>query len=220
MRYVSFTFDDGAINGARKVHEILSPYKATFYIITGWVKPNNSYVDDKFNVDVDHGSLDDWKYLSEIGHDIGSHTATHKKGDYNRIEEECCESLEFLKKIHLGPYSISSPHHSFIKTSIFDSVRVGTYQTIHKKNGHEFNKLSCDLKEIYSCDENYQSLSSTVPQVSDDNIWFVMSYHSIDNEGFCPISSDDLRKSKTLFLDYGYQIKSVKEMICNRHHHI
>lgn len=220
MKYVSFTFDDGAINGAIKAHNILYPYKATFYIVTGWVSPRSVDIDDKFNVDVDHGNLDDWKNLSDMGHDIGSHTVSHKKGDYVEIEKECIESLEFLKRIHSGPYSISSPHHSFIRTSVFDSVRVGTYKTIHKKNGYEFNRLDCDFREIYSCDENYQFLNSILPELKVDEIWFVLSYHSLDDEGFCPISSYDLKRTKTLFLNNNYQIKSIKEMICKRYNHI
>ena len=40
-RFLSFTFDDGFINGAKKIDRILNPYKGTFYIVTGWVHPDN-----------------------------------------------------------------------------------------------------------------------------------------------------------------------------------
>jgi hypothetical protein len=220
MKYVSFTFDDGAINGARKVSEILEPYKATFYIVTGWTKPNSVNVDDKFNRNVDHGSIQDWIELAKKGHDIGSHTVTHKKGDDLEIEKECNESLDFLRRIHLGPYSISSPHHSFIKTTIYDTVRVGTYQTIHKKFVFDrlYNNLEgLDFKEIYSCDEPYSILKEIINLITVDNIWLVLSYHSVDGEGFCPITIEDLKSIKHLFLNNNYEIKSMKEMflLCN-----
>jgi hypothetical protein len=225
MRYVSFTFDDGSITGAKKVAEILKPYKATFYIVTGWVLPNKQPVLDRFNKNVDHGSIKDWIELSVLGHDIGSHTATHVKGNDLNIEKECHISLDFLRHIHLGPYSISSPHHSFIKTDIYDSVRVGTYETIYKKVVFDriYNKLeNINLKEIYSCDEQYSVLSQIINLINDDNIWLVLSYHSLDGEGFCPITSKELDQLKDLFLRSNYEIKSVKEMIllCDQKRHI
>jgi hypothetical protein len=214
MKYVSFTFDDGAIKGARTVCSILEPYKATFYVVTSWVRPTNVQISDRFNTNVDHGTISDWEDIAKQGHDIGSHTATHVKGSDPNIENECHKSLDFLRRIHLGPYSLSSPHHSFVKTDIFDTVRVGTYETIHKKNIFEkiYNNLdSLNFREIYSFDESYFVLSQIINLIP-DNSWLVLSYHSLDGEGFCPVTSEDLRKSKQLFLSNDYKIKSMKEM--------
>ena len=58
----------GYINGAIKMDQILHPYKATFYIIVG-------YLDNISG----RGDVSDWQVLPDKGHDIGSHTITHSK---------------------------------------------------------------------------------------------------------------------------------------------
>src|SRR5581483_8030235 len=106
MKVLSLTFDDGLLATAKKVD--LLPYKATFYIVTGWVRPNMVPILDAWNQDRDHGGLDDWIALSKKGHDVQSHTVSHrtccwyKTASRADIEYEYNESLNFIKLIHDG----------------------------------------------------------------------------------------------------------------------
>src|SRR5947209_749954 len=63
MRFVSITFDDGLIAGARKAVGILEEFKlsATFYLVTGWIRPREvPWIRDPWNKGLDHGSWRDW----------------------------------------------------------------------------------------------------------------------------------------------------------------
>lgn len=215
MRYISFTFDDGSITGANKVNEILTPYHATFYIVTGWIKPNNIKINDRFNINIDHGTIEQWKNLSNLGHDIGSHTHTHLKADDPNIVQDCDKSLEIIKLIHKSPHNISSPHFTNLQIIGFDSIRLGTYETMHKK--FEFEKLynnlnDLNLMKLYCCDFEPFKVKTIINQIP-DNTWLILAYHSLDGEGFQPISSDDLRAIKDCAIENKYEIKTVREMV-------
>ncbi|PIN93322.1 hypothetical protein COU54_03505, partial [Candidatus Pacearchaeota archaeon CG10_big_fil_rev_8_21_14_0_10_31_24] len=107
-RYVSFTFDDGFIAGAQKVAKIIHPHKATFYLVTGWVKPNSIEIKDEYNIDADHGDIKQWQKLAQLGHEIGSHTVSHPIPQEADLDEYI-QSLDYLKHFHSGPYSLAMP---------------------------------------------------------------------------------------------------------------
>lgn len=211
MRFASFTFDDGSITGARKVDEILNQFKATFFIVTGWVKPNNIPINDRFNLTIDHGNIDDWIKLSKNGHDIQSHTHSHIRGTDKNINDDCENSLNFIKKIHDGPYTISTPFNSETNVDIFKLIRLGT------PNKFETNDIfNLNLKKIYSCDyEPYKVLQNL--DNFKDNSWLILAYHSIDNEGFCPIKSKDLEDLKNEFVREDIKILTINNFLNELH---
>src|SRR5262245_44760551 len=79
-RFVTITFDDGLIEGARKAVTILREFElsATFYLVTGWIRHRQiPWIRDPWNKGHDHGSWSDWREIQACGHDLGSHTVTH-----------------------------------------------------------------------------------------------------------------------------------------------
>src|SRR5258707_1134747 len=79
-RFVTITFDDGLVHGARKAAAVLDEFgmRATFYLVTGWIRPRKvPWTRDRWNRGLDHGNWHDWVDLQNRGHDIGSHTVTH-----------------------------------------------------------------------------------------------------------------------------------------------
>jgi len=224
MRYVSFTFDDGSITCAKKIHQLLHPYHATFYVVTGWLSPTTIKITDRFNIDVDHGTLDQWKEVSELGHDVGSHTHTHMKANDIEIEKDCIQSLEVIKQIHEAPYNISSPHFTDLKVKMFDSIRLGTYETMHKSFVFEkyFNKLNnIDFLSLYCCDL-YPDKVLQILEKMPHNSWLILAYHSLDGEGFCPVESNQitilknaLRKEKIDIVCVSEMQKKMECSICN-----
>jgi hypothetical protein len=212
MKFATFTFDDGIIASAKKVHEILFPYKATFYVVSGWVLKTIVIV-DKYNINFDHGTIEDWKEIIKLGHEVGSHTHSHCKADNINIQNECLESLNFLRKIQIPPYSLSCPHHTLIKTELYDSIRTGSYSTVHKKFDKEkiFNKIeSLNLFELYSIEDTKIDCN----EIS-DNSWIIFSFHGIDSEGFCPITTQQLETLKNDLLLKKFKIVTVREMTLN-----
>ena len=213
MRYLSFTFDDGFIDGAKKVDQILDPYKATFYIVTGWVKPNNVPVRDAFNRGADHGRIEDWTALSEKGHDIGSHTVSHASEKEPDSAYEFEASLDFIKQIHGRPYNFSCPHHVEINLEMpyYDTVRIGSDKTI-------YNNLSdIIMHRLISWEPSghpffEKKVFKTIAEIP-DNSWMILSMHSLDGEGWNPFSGDALNRLKEYALKCGFHIKSVAQMI-------
>lgn len=215
-RYLTFTFDDGYILGARKIDKILHPYKATFYLVTGWVRPNNLAIRDEYNIGADHGNVEDWKELVKKGHDIGSHSVSHTRpddfsGDAEALKKEFAESLEFIKKIHPGPYSLSFPYNRAMEIdALYDSVRLGYAGCI-------YNRLeSVDLHRITSWSPWPGSMwekrifwkIGRLPGRS----WLVLNLHSVDGEGWHPWTSASLQKLKDYVLARGFEIKTMAEM--------
>ena len=212
MKFATFTFDDGIITSAKKVHDILFPYKATFYVVSGWVLKTIAIV-DKYNINFDHGTIEDWKEIIKLGHEVGSHTHSHCKADNINIQNECLESLNFLRKIQTPPYSLSCPHHTLIKTELYDSIRTGSYLTVHKKFFKEkiFNKIeNINLFELYSVED----ITIDYKEVS-DNSWVIFSFHGIDDEGFCPVTTQQLEKLKNDLLLESFKIITVRDMTLN-----
>ena len=218
-RYISFTFDDGFIKGAKKIDKILHPYKATFYITTGWVKPNNTPILDAYNHGIDHGTIDDWKELSRKGHDIGSHSVTHKSLKYlnitkEELEKEYKEALNFIKSIHNGPYSLAFPHNYNMDLNVkHDSIRVGHGRIIYNKlEKINLQKIICWSPWINPItEENEQKIYKKILKVP-ANSWIVLSLHSIDGEGWQPWSSESLRRLKDFVIKVNYKIKTMAEM--------
>jgi len=212
-RYLSFTFDDGFIDGAKKVDKILYPYNATFYIVTGWVRPNNVPVDDDFNKGADHGSIEDWVTLSGKGHDIGSHTVSHAAEKEPDSECEYKKSLDFIKQIHDGPYNFSCPHHVEVKASMpyYDTVRIGRdkriYNDFGEVNMHRLISWEPSGNPVYE-----RKAFKTIAEIP-GNSWMILSMHSLDGEGWNPWGSDALNRLKDYALKCGYNIKSVAQMV-------
>jgi len=214
MKFATFTFDDGAINSAYKVDTLLSPYKATFYITTGWVKPFQVPIGDRFNQSVDHGSVETWHYLAKKGHDIGSHTVTHIRGNHPNIKGECLDSFRFIQCFQEAPYSFSCPHHTVVETFLYNTVRTGPFETVNKTKFSKdkiYNNLDrLNMYRLYCYDplDKNDDLLNDLP----DNIWLIFAFHGIDNEGFVPVSSERLSEYKNIVLKNGFEIKSMRDM--------
>jgi peptidoglycan/xylan/chitin deacetylase (PgdA/CDA1 family) len=213
MRYLSFTFDDALISGAKKVDKILSPYKATFYLTTGWIKPNNKQIIEPGNIGLDHGSIEDWKELSKNGHELGAHTETHLLMTHANIYQECLNSLEFIKTISEPPYSFATTffgYPSHVMLNMFDSIRIGY-------RGKFYNNLSnIDFKSLFSwlplADGRTIKDVNEALKIIPDNSWLILTMHSLDREGFQPISSEELKALKDFVIENKYEIKTVREM--------
>lgn len=216
-RYLTFTFDDGFIASARKIDKIIHPHKATFYLVTGWVKPNNLPINDNYNIGLDHGSIKDWQQLSAQGHDIGSHTHSHLdyKHDANiseeKLQQEYWQSLEFIKQIHPAPYSLAYPHNVGIAPdSNYNSVRIGQKKHIY----NELDKLDWLALKSYNPDIHCQSSSAIYQKIAKvpDNSWLILNLHGLDSEGWHPWPSRDFQELCNYIVQQKFIIKSVAEM--------
>ncbi len=212
-RYASFTFDDGLITSARKIDKIISPHKATFYIVTGWLKPNPLSIIDPPNIKPDHGDIAGWQELTNRGYEIGSHTVSHIRASEPGAEKEYQASIEFIKQFQPGPYSLAMPNSTESPSTInsYDSIRVGDGEKI-------YNSLKeINFARLISWDpvENKLSLEQTLKKIKylPADSWLILRAHGLDDDGYCPWPSEYLKEIYKLLRDEGFQIRTIKEMV-------
>ncbi|MFA6422667.1 MAG: polysaccharide deacetylase family protein [Candidatus Buchananbacteria bacterium] len=209
-RYVSFTFDDGFINSAKKIHNIIYPNKATFYIVSKWLNRDFTDIKDKFNIGADHGDIKQWKQISEYGHEIGSHTMSHVGPDTDDFSEYL-ESLNFIRNFGSGPYSLAMPYGLKSSSQMpYDSVRLcngkNSYNLLENINFSEL--ISFDPFEGGLMMEDVMLELNKMPS----DCWLIIRAHGLDNEGYCPWPSKYFKKIYELLLMEEFNIKTVREM--------
>lgn len=208
-RYVTFTFDDGDIQTAREVDRILQPEHATFYVVTGWIAPApHADTQDAYNQAVDHGGDWDWRALAYHGHDIGSHTVSHCVPDAANAQGEYRDSLEYIRRFGVGPFSLSMPWHMAGPVDApYDSIRCG--------NSVKWNALDADMRNVGSWTvypEKFAEIVETLRGAPAD-CWSVLVFHGFGGR-LCPPSwkaDDFLRLADTLRV-MGWKIRSMAEV--------
>ena len=207
-RFITITFDDGLIHGARKAVRILKDFglNATFYLVTGWIRPRIiPWIRDRWNRGLDHGSWRDWREILKQGHDIGSHTVTHLNagGRISRhlptmLHWELAYSYSQLKR-HLGraPTSISMPWNAPanqlepVVRRIYAACRLGSEvcgtNDLASLNWHRLHSWAPSSGD--SADEIVGRIRATPP-----GHWLILQFHSMDGEGYMPISSETFRE--------------------------
>lgn len=210
-RYASFTFDDALIDSAYKIDKLIYPYKATFYIVTGWLKPNPIKIEDIYNIGVDHGDIKQWQELSSLGHEIGSHTVSHVKVNSLNMEKEYFDSLSFIKKFHKPPYSLAMPYCLKPITPLsYDSIRLGQ----GKKNYNSLKKINFSQLNSFDPVENRLSVKEAFKIIDHlpASAWLIFRAHGLDGEGYCPWQSEYLEAIYKFLLSEKFQIKTMAEM--------
>src|SRR5207253_2038738 len=115
-------------------------FHATFYLVTGWVRPTRVYVRDPWNKNRDHGRWADWRMLHANGHEIGSHTFSHinASGKLARfvpglMRREITRSYYDLRaRLEMQPVSLSMPWNAAgpslekIARKLYQAVRLGS----------------------------------------------------------------------------------------------
>lgn len=198
MKIISFSFDDGFINTAHKVVRMGIP--STFYIVTGWVlKTKKIY--DKYNLNINHGELNDWKNLPI---DIGCHSNDHKK-DY-----DIYESYKEYKNYFGDPYNFACPYGIYKSSDCFQSIKVGYFSFSNDINKNSLKKLS-SVNPVFDYKNKDQEFFQQLKSLP-DNKWVVLTFHGID-EGWEPITQDYLFNIYNFVLDNGFVVKTITEVV-------
>jgi peptidoglycan/xylan/chitin deacetylase (PgdA/CDA1 family) len=111
MVVISLTFDDGYLahyEAAKKLYRM--DVRATFFIITGL----ETYAGRRLLT----ARPELIKEIVDMGHEIGSHTDTHRdltSLEPREVERELTRSLAFVKRFVGGPVGLAYPYGSFNK---------------------------------------------------------------------------------------------------------
>ncbi len=198
MKIISFSFDDGFINTARKVVKIGIP--STFYIVTGWILKTKK-IHDKYNLNIDHGELHDWHDLPV---DIGCHSNDHKK-DYD-IHESYIEYKNYFNR----PYNFSCPYGIYKSSDYFQSIKAGYFSFSNDIDKRSLNKLS-SINPVFDYKNRNQEFLQQL-KLLPDNKWVILTFHGID-EGWEPITQNYLINIYNFVLDNGFVVKTITEVV-------
>ncbi|GAA0810750.1 hypothetical protein GCM10009111_02220 [Colwellia asteriadis] len=170
---ISFDWDDSNLTHCSVIAPLFDKYdlKATFGVITDtW--------------------LECYQTLSSNGHEIASHSKSHKVnfGFYDVTNDEKRNELEASLKF--------LTQEKLIKPTLF----------IHPWNSIDLNNILYDeyylfsrIHNLYDTEENYQAniisshgLEFFIDLANKNNGWLKIAGHSVDGEGWQPIKSSDL----------------------------
>ncbi len=98
---ISLTFDDALLVPTQTYVSLLNArgMQGTFFVPTDWIDNPDAEIKDYANVDVDHGTWDDWRAFAAHGHEIASHTHTHPHLAELESEDLIREELHLPKQI-------------------------------------------------------------------------------------------------------------------------
>src|SRR4051812_7649804 len=116
-RFVTFKFDDGFIEGARKAIACLHPDRASFFLITGLVSESGPRPDHELFRGRNFGTIADWSPLAEQGHDVEPHSVTRPNFAELSVDRQTAEvrdSLDAVRAIHRGPYIFGFPFNEIV----------------------------------------------------------------------------------------------------------
>ena len=195
MKIITFRFDDGLWEGTLKATKILGPHHASFFIVRDWLENCNLPITDEFNQNKYHGSLDKWKILSNLGHDIQAHSCSHQSFSNLSPDEritELTDSLDLIKKIHGPPYAMCYPYNNITPDNLLDiGYSAGGFLTRTSDQEILYNSLdNLDLFALNSWAVRERHLNKIKTQLENvpDHSWTILAFHSFDNEGYEPWS--------------------------------
>lgn len=225
-RFVSITFDDGLKASTDVAISILEKYKfsATFYIVTGWVEPSKISIKEPFNIGRAHGTWDYWRRVSEIGHEVGSHTHSHvnargKKAmlfpwilanDIFKSHKNLCREVSQSNHSIAMPWNAATSISEFFVHRKFSSCRLGTSSLAY----NNFLSLACYRLKSWAPSqrdrwETYVQAIDNIPKGG----WLILQFHGIGDEGWDPISPEFFEQLCEYIAKSDLKIATVREVI-------
>jgi peptidoglycan/xylan/chitin deacetylase (PgdA/CDA1 family) len=220
-RYVSFRFDDGFFNGAIKANALLGSDRGSFFIVTGLVEKTHRVDHEPLFVGREFGTIEGWTALARAGHDIQPHSVTHANlPNLTHAEqmEEVERSLASVRKIHGGPYIFCHPYNARTDLNFAELGFAGAgfitrelQETIIYNDLSELNPYL--LRSLVLTEDRFdlfvEKLGAQVPE----NAWVILAFHSFDEEGYGPWSSEGFSRLVSEVRRLGLQIRTISSMV-------
>jgi peptidoglycan/xylan/chitin deacetylase (PgdA/CDA1 family) len=222
-RYVSFRFDDGFLDGARKAVDCLSPSPASFFVVTGLVCGTHCVEHEKLFEGRNFGSPDQWRAIAALGHDIQPHSITHANFAALNPDQQRWEiqgSLGFVRSLHRGPYIFGFPYNVIPEDLDLASLDLSAagFRTVDSARPIAFNRLDDDALDLFRLqgwairESHFQTVVDQV-ECLPDRSWAILSLHSFDGEGHEPWSSDGFSRLVEAIRRVDLQIVSIRDMV-------
>ncbi len=225
-RVVSITFDDGLARGAAASAEILERYgmPGVFYVVTGWVEPMRAPIRDDANMGRSHGDWNFWRRIATAGHEVGSHTFSHfKAGGLKaaltpwRVAREIARSQQDLQReipaqshtISM-PWNAASPLSDRLVRRAYSACRVGggdvQYNRLSQLRPYALRSWAPGPRHDWG---DYVAAIEAMPQDG----WLILGFHSLEDEGWEPISANRLDQLCTWLRDNNIEVATVRDVV-------
>lgn len=225
MRFLSFRFDDGFLDGAMKACDILENHRATFFIVGDRTLGIVDFHDHPLLRGRRFGALQDWQNFAARGHDIQPHSFTHRNFgtlDKATMEEEMIRSRDVVREIHDGPYIFGFPFNEIpdgLSPKDFGFAAAGFVST-QSPQSPVANPLDhrLDRFRLTSWAVRERDLHTLHPQLAGipDETWVILGLHSLDGEGWEPWTATGFAALVDLVPRLGFRIATIREMV-NEH---
>jgi peptidoglycan/xylan/chitin deacetylase (PgdA/CDA1 family) len=222
-RFITFRFDDGFIEGARRAAAVLHPSPASFFIVAGLVGGGDRLDHIELFRGRNFGSLAGWRAIAELGHDIQSHGVTHCDFAELSTEQQRTEvkaSLDLVRGIHGGPYIFGFPYNNIVADLDLTSFGVSAagFVTASSDQAIVFNRpgdREFDLFRLRSWAVRERHFDGIVDQLDGlpDQSWAILAFHSLDGEGHEPWTSLGFSRLLKFVRAAGLQIVSIRGMV-------
>ena len=218
-RLLSFRFDDGFMDGARKAAQILDPCRGSFFIVGDRTLGLAHLADNPLLRGRNFGSVEEWRAMAKHGHDIQPHSYSHRRFSTlspDETEAEIRESVRILRSITDGPLIFAFPFNDAVSGP--DWVGLGLeaagFETLTSADPIQFNQLSAferfNIKSWAVRERDWSTIAEELKAVP-GGTWTVLAFHSLDDEGFEPWSSEGFRQLVSLIGTLGFDIVTVRE---------
>jgi peptidoglycan/xylan/chitin deacetylase (PgdA/CDA1 family) len=225
-RKISITFDDGFKRSADIAAPILKRFGflATFYIVTGWVEPARAAIREVFNVDRPHGSWDFWRKISNVGHEVGSHSFSHlnARGKLATlfpwlVARQISKSFDDLEReiTQVGytmamPWNAASRVSDFFVRRWFAGCRLGSsdvqYNDLSNLSRYALKSWAPSNSHTWA---DYVAAIDGLP----DGGWLILQYHSFGDEGYDPVSPELFDQLCQFIASRGIPVQTVREVL-------
>jgi peptidoglycan/xylan/chitin deacetylase (PgdA/CDA1 family) len=221
MRLLTFRFDDGFMEGARKAAAILDPHKGSYFIVGDRTLGLAQLDDNPLLRGRSFGSVAEWRAMATRGHDIQPHGYSHRRFSTlssSETEEEIRNSVGIVRSITDGPIVFSFPFNDLVSGLDWSGLGVDAagFDTRTSADPVHFNHSPAfDPFRIRSWavrERDWSAIAAglnTVPE----GTWTVLGFHSLDDEGFEPWSSDGFRKLVSLIGSLGFDIVTARQVL-------
>jgi len=178
---VTLTFDDGwrcaYDNAAPRLDR--AGLRATYYVITGCLD------DEQFPR---YMNLDQIRDLANRGHEIGCHTASHKRlttETKHIIEEEIVLSRGYLAQRVGRVDTFCYPYGDYDVRVVEVVKRAGFLGARTLRDGFNTDDLDPFFLKSKSvnCETTHSEVATWIDTARRRNVWLVLTFHQIDHEG-------------------------------------
>jgi len=221
MRLLTFRFDDGFMEGARKSAAILDPYKASYFIVGDRTLGLAHLDGNPVLRGRDFGSVEEWRAMARDGHDIQPHSYSHRPLSTlssSEIEAEIRNSVRIVRSIGDGPVLFGFPFNDLVGGLDWSGLGVDAagFDTRTSADPIQFNHSPIDdrfrIRSWAVRERDWPTIEAELAAVP-EGTWTVLGFHSLDDEGFEPWSSDGFRKLVRLAGELGFDIVTAREAL-------